>query len=146
MEIHENQLQEGEDVQFLALWPSDLGFSILVNHRFKGLVHINDLSQPLLPGNTYKGWIKQVREDGGLGVAIRAAGFDGILEAKPRILEALKSNGGHLPLNDGSDADEIRECLHMSKKTFKKAVGGLMKDGLVVQGERGLMLTSARSK
>ena len=105
MEIHENQLQEGEEVEFLALWPSDLGFSILVNNRFKGLVHMNDLSQPFSPGQSYKGWVKAVREDGGLGIAIRAPGFDGILEAKPRILEALKANGGHLPLGDHSDAD-----------------------------------------
>jgi uncharacterized protein len=146
MEIHSGEFKEGEEVSFLALWPSDLGYSILVNGRFKGLVHQNDLSQPFLPGKTYKGWVKQVREDGGLGVAIRAPGFDGILEAKPKILEALKSNGGHLPLGDHSDANEIRDCLHMSKKTFKKAVGGLMKDGLVAQGERGLILTSARTK
>jgi predicted RNA-binding protein (virulence factor B family) len=44
-----------------------------------------------------------------------------------RVLDALKENNGVLMLHDKSPAELIYDQLGMSKKDFKKAVGGLYK-------------------
>jgi predicted RNA-binding protein (virulence factor B family) len=45
-----------------------------------------------------------------------------------------------LPLHDKSDSFLIQKHLNMSKKTFKKAVGNLMRDGLVSMSTDGIQL------
>ena len=44
------------------------------------------------------------------------------------IVESLKLNSGILSLGDKSTPEEIYKHLNMSKKIFKKAIGGLFKD------------------
>jgi hypothetical protein len=44
-------------------------------------------------------------------------------------------------LHDRSSPAAIEKALGMSKKTFKKAVGGLYRDGLVTLTDEGVQLT-----
>lgn len=140
MEEHVDELRAGDTVNILALWPSPLGFSVLVNQRYSGLIHHKDLLSHVESGFQCQAWIKEIREDGGLGISLKAKGFDGVLEAKPRVLAALHACGGKLPLHDKSDSFLIQKHLNMSKKTFKKAVGNLMRDGLVSMSTDGIQL------
>ena len=55
-------------------------------------------------------------------------GFENIDEFKQKILEKLEDRNGLLYLSDQSSPEEIRAELQMSKKNFKKAIGGLYKD------------------
>ena len=58
----------------------------------------------------------------------------------PAILEALKLAGGSLPYNATTDADEIARVFRLSKKVFKKAVGGLYKERKIVVTDAGIRL------
>ena len=90
--------------------------------------------------------MKRLREDGKLDVTLRKVGAEGVSDARAVILKALSARGGTLPLHDGSTPAEIQEALGMSKKTFKKAVGGLYKDGLVTLTDKGVSLTAKGSE
>jgi predicted RNA-binding protein (virulence factor B family) len=46
-------------------------------------------------------------------------------------LQAIKDNKGVLYLHDKSPAEDIYDQLGMSKKDFKKAIGGLYKSKLI---------------
>ena len=140
LETHEDQLTAGDAVQIMALWPSPLGYSVLVNQQFAGLIHHKDLLTHIEPGFQCKAWLKEIREDGGLGISLKVKGYEGVLEAKPRVLAALHSCGGKLPLHDRSDPHLIQKHLNMSKKTFKKAIGNLLRDGLITMNEDGVEL------
>ncbi len=48
-----------------------------------------------------------------------------------KILEKLEQGYGLLYLSDESSPEEIKEELQMSKKNFKKAIGGLYKDKII---------------
>ena len=48
-----------------------------------------------------------------------------------KILDKLEGNYGLLYLTDNSSPEEIKEELQMSKKNFKKAIGGLYKENVI---------------
>ena len=57
--------------------------------------------------------------------------MENIDEFKQKILDKLEENYGLLYLTDKSEPEEIKEELQMSKKNFKKAIGGLYKDQII---------------
>ena len=56
------------------------------------------------------------------------------------ILAALRAAGGSLPLHDGSSPEAIERALHMSKKAFKRGVGGLYKAEKIAIDQQGIRL------
>jgi predicted RNA-binding protein (virulence factor B family) len=125
------ELAEGEAVA-LTIWQlTDLGARVIVKNRYAGLVYRDELPDGSYPGMKLSGYLKRVREDGKLDISLRREGAAGVEDARDAILKTLAANNGSLPLHDNSPPEEIRRILGMSKKTFKKAVGGLYKDGVV---------------
>jgi predicted RNA-binding protein (virulence factor B family) len=52
----------------------------------------------------------------------------------------LKENEGFMELNDKSPAEEIYEICGMSKKNFKKSIGALYKQKLILIEDMGIRL------
>jgi predicted RNA-binding protein (virulence factor B family) len=71
---------------------------------------------------------------------MRRPGFSEIDETSQALLERIVKAGGFLPYNDDSDPVEIRRVFFVSKKTFKRAAGVLMKNGQIKIDETGLHL------
>lgn len=124
-------LQTGEQVTLLIWQLTDLGAKVIVNHRFPALLYRDELPSGAIAGVQLTGYVKRLREDDKLDVTLRKVGVEGVSDARDVILKALVSHGGTLPLHDGSSPAAIQQALGMSKKTFKKAMGGLYKDGMV---------------
>lgn len=57
-----------------------------------------------------------------------------------KLLKVLKDNGGYLPINDKSDPELIKKLTGMSKNEFKKSVGNLYKQRLIVIEDKGIEL------
>ena len=133
-------LHEGDAVTLLIWQLTDLGAKVIVNHRFPALLYRDELPAGSFAGMQLAGYVKRVREDGKLDVTLRKVGAEGVSDARDVILKALEAHGGSLPLHDRSTPAAIQASLGMSKKTFKKAVGGLYKDGLVMLSDQGVTL------
>ena len=56
------------------------------------------------------------------------------------ILEKLKTAGGSLPYQDKSDAEEIKKEFNMSKAAFKRAIGKLYKERIIVIEKDGIKI------
>ncbi len=97
----------------------------------------DELRSGMKRGSRLSGFVKRVREDRKIDVTLRRVGVEGIAEAKNAILAELDQCGA-LPLHDDSPPEAIRERLGMSKKTFKKAVGGLYKAGRIELDPTGI--------
>lgn len=138
-------LHEGDPVDLILWQITDLGAKVIVNHRFVALLYRDELPPAACAGMGLSGYVRRLREDGKLDVTLRKVGAEGISDARDLILRALKDQGGGLPLHDRSTPEEIQRLLGMSKKTFKKAVGGLYKDGLVTLTDDGVGLTGKGS-
>lgn len=138
-------LHEGDAVSLLVWQLTDLGAKVIVNHRFSALLYRDELPAGTCAGMELSGYVKRLREDGKLDVTLRKVGAEGVSDARDVILKALAAHGGILPLHDRSSPAAIEKALGMSKKTFKKAVGGLYKDGLVTLADDGVRLTGKGS-
>jgi predicted RNA-binding protein (virulence factor B family) len=136
----ETGLREGDSAELLIWQLTDLGARVIVNQRFPALLYRDELPAGACTGMQLTGYVKRLREDGKVDVTLRKVGAEGVYDARDVILRALAAHGGTLALHDGSSPAAILKALGMSKKTFKKAVGGLYKDGLVTLSDEGVML------
>lgn len=133
-------VKENEEVELIFWQPTDLGYNVVVNGVHKGLVYSNEIFVPVHPGDRRKGWIKKIREENKLDIALQRQGYGHIEPAAAELLDKLRKNGGFLPVNDDSDPEKIYDLLGMSKKTFKKSVGALYKKRLIRLGDDGIYL------
>ena len=132
--------QVGDQVQLLIAERTDLGFNAIIDRKYQGLVYKNEISGMLNVGDEVKGYIKKPREDGKIDLSLQPAGKELVDDAKELVLEHLKLNKGYLQLGDKSSPEEIYERLKISKKAFKKAIGGLYKDRLVDISDQAVIL------
>ena len=122
----------GDEVQLLIAEQTDLGFKAIINNMCEGLLYENEIFEELRTGDVKRGFIKQKRDDGKIDLRLQQPGYDHIVSTKHIILEQLKAHGGLLPLGDKSSPEEIYKLLKISKKAFKKTIGGLFKERLIL--------------
>lgn len=134
------EYQPGEEVEVMAWQKTDLGYKVIVDNRFGGLVYQKEIFRPLEPGMRMQAFVRQVREDGKIDLTLQKDGVQKVDDFSGVLLQYIKNNGGYTPLNDKSAAEDIYETFGVSKKTFKKAVGDLYKKRLVVLLEGGIRL------
>lgn len=120
---------KGRQVEILVMESHELGFLVLADHWFQGIVYANQVFQPLRPGQRMMGWVNQLRPDGKLDILLRKPGYREVPDAARELLQKIREAGGRLELGDKSPADEIYRQLGMSKKVFKQALGNLYKAG-----------------
>jgi hypothetical protein len=123
--------QKGDKVDLLILGESEIGWNVVVNKQYIGLIYASDVYKKLYPLSEEVGYIKLIREDGKIDVSLQPDGFENIDEFRKMVLDKLTENYGLIYLSDKSTPEEIKEELGMSKKNFKKAIGGLYKDQMI---------------
>jgi hypothetical protein len=139
LEKEEIDLAAGEKVD-LVIWEfTDLGAKVIINDLYAGLLYKDELKGGVKRGDRLKGYVKCLREDRKIDVTLHKGGAEGVEEAKAVILAALRQSD-FLPLHDQSPPAVIQQVLGLSKKTFKKAVGGLYKAGLIELSGEGIRL------
>lgn len=124
--------QPGEAVDLLVVSPTDLGFKAIINNRHWGLIHRNEAFKFLRKGTRDRGYIREVRADGKISLSLQPIGPQAGDALQQRILEALAEQGGRLALSDRSPPEAISQAFGVSKGNFKKALGALLKRGLIV--------------
>ncbi len=134
------ELKPGQEVELLIDNETDLGRNVIVDHKYKGLVFKSDIFRELQRGETCKGYVKAIREEGKVDIMLEPAGVEKISASAQAILSKLESGDGFLPFHDKSDPALIKKELQMSKKTFKQAIGGLYKRKLVRLEKDGVHL------
>ena len=133
-----------EEVDIIVWRRTDLGWKVIVNGNHSGLVFANEVFRDLKTGDRLKGYVKRVRTDGKIDIALQRHGVAGDDDSSMRLLSAIEAQRGFLPLNENSSPDEIYSMLGMSKKAFKRAAGKLYKQRLIIIDDDGLRLAAGR--
>lgn len=133
-------LQPGQEVRLMIYGFTDAGIKAIIDDQYDGLLYANEVFEPLSMGEKTRGYIKKIREDGKIDLTLYKQGIAGAIEAGDIILNRLQQSGGFLPYSDHTPPDVISSNLNMSKKTFKKAIGGLYKAGKIIIGDAGISL------
>ena len=132
--------RHGDEVSLLVWQKTELGFKVIVDNRFAGLVYEGQVFRQLTTGDRLKGYVDRVRPDGKLDITIQPTGRRNTEEFSDVLLQYLRDNNGQCDLGDKSPAELIADRFKVSKKTFKKAVGDLYKRRLIEICDNGLRL------
>lgn len=140
VQIADESIKRGQKVDILIYSIADLGYNVIINQTYAGLIYKNEAARTLKIGQQLEAYIKPLREDGKIDVSLHPIGHLSIEPNAQMILDKLKENGGKLALTDKSDPDLIRQELGISKKLFKKSLGALYRQKLVILNPDGVEL------
>ena len=132
--------RHGDKVSMKVWQRTELGYKVIIENRYSGLLYSNEVFQRLEIGESIDGYIKNVREDGKIDVMLQMEGMEKIEDFSQTLLDYLKDNGGFSSLHDKSDPQDIYETFGVSKKTFKKGVGELYRKHLISLSDDGITL------
>ena len=134
-------VEQGDEVDLLVYTKSDLGYSLIINNKHKGLVFDNEVFRELNIGDKLKGYVKEIREDNKIDISLSPAGYANYNDVNANtILDKLHQNDGFIGINDKSSPHEIYDEFGISKKAFKKAVGALYKNRDISIEAKGIRL------
>jgi predicted RNA-binding protein (virulence factor B family) len=132
--------RKGEQVALLVQGRTDLGYKVIVDHKYSGLVYHDQAYAELHTGDELTGFVSQVRRDGKVDVSLQSLGVSRFRDFADQLLDELEQAGGTLPYCDASSAEDIAERFGVSKKTFKRAVGTLYKASKIHMTDGGIAL------
>lgn len=135
----------GEQVDVLIVKRTDLGYKVIVDNLFWGMIYFNDLFDPVSVGDRLPAYVKLVREDGKIDVTLREYGGERVFQLAYRIVGYLRDNGGRMTICDTSSPEEIKAVFQCSKKDFKKALGYLYKKGQVRVSDKEVALLEKKA-
>ena len=119
-------LKELDIVDLIAYRESELGWVMIINYQFTGILHSSEIFTQIQKGDHFTGFIKKIRPDEKIDVVLGKPGFAKVEDETEKIVRLLKENNGYLPFNDKSTPESIYEYFGMSKKTFKMTTGHLL--------------------
>lgn len=130
--------RHGQEVDLLVWQKTDLGFKVIIDNKYGGLVYKDQIFKYIHTGDRMKGYIGTVRPDGKIDVTLQPTGKKLSREFSDTLLDYLKENNGYCNLGDKSNAEDICDRFQVSKKTFKKAIGDLYKRHIITLEEGGM--------
>lgn len=99
-----------------------------------GLIPSSERTKQLRLGERVRARVTYIREDGRVNLSMTERKEVGRVEDADRILAFMKERpAGGMPYSDETEAEIIKQRFGISKSAFKRALGKLMKDGLVTQ-------------
>ena len=132
---------KGQDVEVLVWQKTPLGFKVIVDNAYTGLIYDNQIYDVPHTGDRLTGTVVKVRPDGKLDISLQRIGKNRFEDFAEVLLEELQNAGGELPFSDKSTAEEIAQRFGVSKKTFKRALGTLYKKHIIFIEDTKIRLT-----
>jgi len=117
-----------EAVDLLICGQTDMGYKAVINNTHLGLLYKNEIFQPLKYGQRIPGFIKAIREDHKIDLSLQLPSEKHRGELAEQILAFLEQRGGSSDLTDKSSPESIYQQFHVSKSSYKKALGKLYKE------------------
>jgi uncharacterized protein len=130
----------GQKVSLLIYDASKIGFSSIVDQRYCGMLYRDDVYEVLHVGDRREGYVTRIRDDGKIDLTLKKTGPASIEDSSDIIVSALQRAGGFIACHDKSPPAQIKQTFAMSKKEFKRAIGGLYKRGRIEILEKGIQL------
>jgi len=121
-----SKLQKNQEVSLLVIAKTPLGYKVIANNAYEGMLYSNEIFKPLTIGDRLKGYIKKIRDDKKLDISLKKLGDKSSDDEVVSILSKLAQNGGSLKFTYKSDASDIQKFFGMSKKSFKRALTKLI--------------------
>ncbi len=135
-----NGLKVGQQVDLIIHSITKIGIMAVINNQYFGMLYLNETYQDLSIGDSCTGYIMRLREDKKIDLTLKKPGYLSVKGSAQQIVTILKKADGFIPCHDKSSPEEIKKIFSMSKKEFKRAVGGLYKKGILELKKNGINL------
>nr|WP_086937987.1 S1-like domain-containing RNA-binding protein [Thaumasiovibrio occultus] len=132
--------KRGQQVEIQIAEITDLGYKAIIEHEHWGLIFKTESFGKLFIGKKLRAFVKNVREDGKIDLSLQKLGKGKVDDLADKVLTSLERRGGFLPLHDKSTPEAIFQEFRTSKATFKKTIGGLYKQGVILIEADGIRL------
>jgi hypothetical protein len=110
----------------------DLGAFVAVDNQFFGLIPKKEIFENYHEGDQITARVTKVRDDGKLDLSPRKKAYLQMDVDSQRILEIIETQfDGSLPFTDKAEPQIIKREFSMSKNAFKRAIGHLLKEGII---------------
>ena len=140
LETEKVKLTLAEKVNILIYEETNLGYNVIINDLYQGLLYKNEIFEPVFIDDFIDAYVKKIRPDGKIDVHLYPIGYKAVEDQTKKLYKALIKNDKHLKVNDKTDSKIIHEQLGMSKKVFKKAAGALYKKKAITFTDDGIQL------
>ena len=122
--LHNNpkEMQRLRSVDMLIVARTPMGYKVIADNRYEGMLYHNEIFEKLQIGDRKKGYVKKIRDDGKLDLSLQPVGKAKEDLAVEKVRNALAEAGGKLPYTYKSDADAVQKIFGISKKAYKKAL------------------------
>jgi len=134
-------LEPNQEVNILVLSKTPLGYKVIVENLYEGMLFDNEIFEVLKVGDRKKAYIKKIRQDGKLDLTLQPIGKKATADVyETKVLGILKEKNGYIALNSKSDAQEIMKVFGLSKKSFKRTITSLLEQKNIELFEAGIRL------
>lgn len=121
-------LEQNDEVEILVYVKTPLGFKVVVNNGYEGLIFHNEIFENINIGDKKRAYVKNLREDGKLDISLQKIGAKKNEDSLKKVLDVLEQNDGELNFTYKSDAQDIKDIFGLSKKAFKAALTKLIEN------------------
>jgi len=128
---NDNDFKPGQPVKLLISQQTDLGYKAVIDGTHLGVLYNNEIFTDIKVGAGYDGFIKPLRDDKKIDLALQKIGTEARSEIEIKILSYLQKNNGESTLTDKSPPEEIYKTFGVSKKAYKNALGGMYRNRLI---------------
>ncbi len=130
-----------DEVRLLIFAKTPLGFKVIVNNMYEGLIYANEIFTKLEISNDILGYIKNIREDGKLDISLQPVGKAAAGDVNTlKIVNLLKQNENYLPYNYKTDVAVVKKVFGISKKAYKRTLTSLVDSNTIELDEEGMKL------
>ena len=129
-----------QEVTVLVRERTPLGFKVIVNNLYDGLIFHNEIFENIEVGDEKVGYIKTLRKDGKLDIVLRPIGDKSDEVAAAKIIEILSLTGGACEMNYKSTPELISDRFGLSRKAYKRALTKLIEAKKLEVNDEGMKL------
>ena len=135
LEIIENATpdMQSKQVEARVIRTGKIGTNVITTDNVLGFVHESERRGEPRLGEIVTGRVVRVKDDGELNISLVAQKEIIILDDSKTIMDYLEQRNGAMPYGDKTYPEDIKRVFKMSKSSFKRALGTLMKQGKVYQ-------------
>lgn len=129
-----------QEVNVLVRERTPLGFKVIVNNLYDGLIFHNEIFENIEVGDEKVGFIKTLRKDGKLDIILQPIGDKSDKVAAAKIVEILSLTGGACEMNYKSTPELISDRFGLSRKAYKRALTKLIDAKKLEVNDEGMRL------